>query len=243
MYWLKDNVAIDTSIDSSRYKVSNDNSLLILVVNKYDSGIFVCVAHSLADKRYSRPAKLTVLDGDGKYVWSDWSEWSFCSVPCGEGIMRRTRACQSVISSQNISDVFCPDGHSLEEEPCLLSLCTGNYNYKHLVLKISIFLLILKAIEAHWSEWQQWSMCTSECKQYRKRNCILPNGEITEDKECEKAERLQIRNCTTTKFCKSKFASVNSKINEIYEETTVKIPFRLSIEKTNGKCKLFPFYF
>ena len=74
MYWLKNDVAIDTSVDSSRYKVSNDNSLLILVVNKYDSGTYVCVAHSSVDKRYSRPAKLRVLDGDGKYVWSEWLE-------------------------------------------------------------------------------------------------------------------------------------------------------------------------
>ena len=85
-------------------------------------------------------------------------------------------------------------------------------------------------------------MCTSECKQYRKRNCILPNGEITDDKDCEKAERLQIRNCTTTKFCKSKFGSVmgNSKINDVYEETTLKVPFISPLEKSNGKYRSYP---
>ena len=61
VYWLKNDALIDTSIDSSRYKVSNDNSLLILVVNKYDTGNYVCVAHNLMEKRYSKPAKLTVL--------------------------------------------------------------------------------------------------------------------------------------------------------------------------------------
>ena len=58
-------------------------------------------------------------------MWSEWSLWSSCSMHCGEGVIRRSRACQNVITGQNVSDVFCPDGHSLEEEPCLVSLCSG----------------------------------------------------------------------------------------------------------------------
>ena len=195
----------------------------------------------MSDKLFFRKTflifiKCYSLDGDGKYVWSEWSPWSSCSVPCGEGIIRRTRACQNIITGQNMSDVYCFDGHSLEEEPCLTSLCTcidfNNFNFLNLNVMIANKI---KAIEAHWSEWQQWSMCTSECKQYRKRNCVLSNGEITEDKDCEKAERLQIRNCTSTKFCKSKFGNLHGlKTNDIFEDTTNKMPLISSAEKING---------
>ena len=107
---------------------------------------------------------------------------------------------------------------------------------------ISFFFLNF-LVEAHWSEWQPWSICTSECKQYRKRNCELTNGEITDDKDCEKAERLQIRNCTTTKFCKEKLSSMvnvqSFKSVDFFQETTAKVPQVSSFERINGIIRLF----
>lgn len=57
--------------------------------------------------------------------------------------------------------------------------------------------------KAEWSSWQPWSICTNECKQFRKRNCEL-NGIITDEKNCDKSDRVQIRDCTSTKACKDK---------------------------------------
>lgn len=61
VYWLKDNIEINTRSDSARIKLSNDNSLLILMSKITDSGDYVCVATNLVDKRISKPARLTIL--------------------------------------------------------------------------------------------------------------------------------------------------------------------------------------
>lgn len=61
VYWLKDNQEINTRSDSARIKLSNDNSLLILMTKMSDSGLYVCVATNLVDKRISKPARLTIL--------------------------------------------------------------------------------------------------------------------------------------------------------------------------------------
>lgn len=61
VYWLKDKRQINTNSDSSRFKLSNDFSLLILESRLQDSGNYVCVASNLADRRDSKPAKLTII--------------------------------------------------------------------------------------------------------------------------------------------------------------------------------------
>lgn len=72
-----------------------------------------------------------LIAADGKFVWSEWSEWSLCSVKCGEGIIKRTRTCQNVLTAQNVSDTLCSnDGNPVEEEPCLISLCSSKSFFK-----------------------------------------------------------------------------------------------------------------
>ena len=61
VYWLKDDKEIDTVSDSSRFKLSNDYSLLILASRKEDSGSYVCAAFNQIEKRMSKPAKLNIL--------------------------------------------------------------------------------------------------------------------------------------------------------------------------------------
>ena len=61
VYWLKDGNEIDTSRDSSRFQLSNDFSLLILLAKREDAGNYVCVAFNQIEKRFSKPAKLTLL--------------------------------------------------------------------------------------------------------------------------------------------------------------------------------------
>ena len=69
VYWLKDSREIDTSRDSSRFQLSNDFSLLILVSKKEDAGNYVCVAFNQIEKRFSKPARLTLL-GNIKHFWT-----------------------------------------------------------------------------------------------------------------------------------------------------------------------------
>ena len=61
VYWLKNNQEIDTNSDSSRYKLSNDYSLLILLAMSDDADYYICVATNQFEKRLSKPARLTLI--------------------------------------------------------------------------------------------------------------------------------------------------------------------------------------
>ena len=61
VYWLKDNAEIDTVSDASRFKLSNDYSLLIMASRSDDAGLYTCVAFNQIERRHSKPAKLTIL--------------------------------------------------------------------------------------------------------------------------------------------------------------------------------------
>jgi len=65
VFWLKNSREIVTNSDSSRYKLSNDFSLLILAANRDDSDTYVCVATNQYEQRFSKPAKLTILGMNG----------------------------------------------------------------------------------------------------------------------------------------------------------------------------------
>lgn len=150
VYWLKDNKEIDTQSDTSRFKLSNDFSLLIMAPKKSDSGNYICVATNSIDKRLSKPAKLTLLgtnsilaeshlftnvtifltqkDKSKKYTWSEWSVWSECSNDCGPGLIKRTRTCQTTNKMeqiQNVSISMCGNGPSFEDRPCQIIPCSS----------------------------------------------------------------------------------------------------------------------
>lgn len=130
VHWLKDGRAIDTSFDSSRYKLSNDFSLLILMAKAEDAGDYTCVANNEADRRQSKPAKLTLLSLDNKYFWSDWSQWSECPVQCGQGVVKRFRTCQTtnrMSQSQNVSISLCGMSQSVEDQLCQKPPCSGSF--------------------------------------------------------------------------------------------------------------------
>ena len=130
VYWLKDKREVDTVSDSSRYKLSNDYSLLIMASAKTDAGNYVCVATNTIEKRFSKPARLVILDVSSKYAWSEWSAWSACSTACGEGVMRRTRTCQTqdrLVRARNVSIVMCEGiGAAYEDQVCQLAICSDS---------------------------------------------------------------------------------------------------------------------
>jgi hypothetical protein len=173
VYWLKDNRQINTLLDSSRFKLSNDLSLLILDARLSDAANYACVAWNQVDKRVSKPARLTLLEKTRKYLWSEWSEWSACSNNCGTGIQRRTRTCQTK-NKHNVSNAMCTvegDALSYEDTPC----------------------------EAYTRadcapQWTNWSECNSECKSYRRRVCRV---------EPCKDEKVLVRKCTASQCSSS----------------------------------------
>ena len=88
---------------------------------------------------------------DGNYT--NWSQFSSCTVSCGLGIKTRNRTCTNPRPQHGGND--CP-GPYTQTEPCFLRHCPINGNY---------------------SEWTEFSSCTLSCgggKKNRRRTCTSP---------------------------------------------------------------------
>nr|XP_006824190.1 PREDICTED: uncharacterized protein LOC100375643 [Saccoglossus kowalevskii] len=133
---------------------------LAINVNCSDLNGFVCEVHQ--------------VDGD----WSDWGNWSDCSVTCGNdlGVQSRSRTCTN--PSPLLGGAEC-QGDSSETSGCGGS-CPDD------------------PVNGGWTDWTDWSDC-SRCypdigKQSRTRNCTNPEpseggtsctGEDFETKTCD----------------------------------------------------------
>nr|CAB3262201.1 uncharacterized protein LOC100178652 [Phallusia mammillata] len=80
-------------------------------------------------------------------VWLEWSDWSECSLTCGDGFQERSRECSG--------DFPCPvteDGLGADQNRvCNLGVCP------------------------YWSPWSQWSICGASCgdsERFRVRDCL-----------------------------------------------------------------------
>ena len=63
--------------------------------------------------------------------WSDFGEWSECSVTCGGGIKERTRACTNPPPAHG--GMHCV-GDNKEEEACNTQACKVEKGKQHLLL-------------------------------------------------------------------------------------------------------------
>lgn len=74
--------------------------------------------------------------------WGCWSEWTSCSVTCGEGTQTRSRSClKTPCSGQAIETRRC-----VNKEAC--------------------------EVNSGWSNWTEWSTCDDKYEQYRVRKCL-----------------------------------------------------------------------
>ena len=111
--------------------------------------------------------------------FSFWSDWSSCSVSCGEGMQSRTRFCNSPTPSYGGKECF---GNYVEERSCLAD--------------------IICPIHGQWGPWSQYSLCSETCgvgTRERVRACDQPvpmYGGIT----CEGSD-LEIELCDTQSPC------------------------------------------
>ena len=82
---------------------------------------------------------------------------------------------------EKVAISMCGSGKSFENKPCLGIECN----------------------EPVWSTWSQWSICSKDCKQYRRRYCPTEGQE--ELKESCQGSKFMSRNCN------------NSECNENYQ--------------------------
>jgi len=88
--------------------------------------------------------------------WTQWSDWAFCSVTCGNGVKKRTRACPAG---------NCP-GTNRETTTCMVSTC--------------------QVSNAQWGGWGLWSTPNDQKIRRRIRKCYgsgsCPGLEVESEK-------------------------------------------------------------
>jgi len=109
------------------------------------------------------------------FSWSDWGEWSECSVACGGvGSQSRVRSC---IPPTN-GGYECPSDTDSESQDCNNGPCPVN---------------------GGWGEWPEWESCSVSCgggEQSRFRSCDSPAPEYGGD-DCtiDGSESSEIQSC------------------------------------------------
>ncbi|XP_038064284.1 uncharacterized protein LOC119734796 isoform X2 [Patiria miniata] len=98
-------------------------------------------------------------DGD----WTPWTEWSVCTVTCGEGDTERYRQCSN--PRPEFGGLSC-EGDADEKKKCLLSECPAD--------------------TPTWESWGEWSQCTVTCAggtSTRTRGCLVSYGNGQEPRQ------------------------------------------------------------
>lgn len=106
--------------------------------------------------------------------WSDWGNWTRCSVTCGNGTQTRTRTCTNPPPQFNGKDCQgkLEDGRScMDREKC--------------------------PIDGGWGDWSNWSGCSLTCgigTRQRERKCDSPMPQFG-GKHCDENERIEEKHC------------------------------------------------
>lgn len=60
--WLRDSAEI--TIETTRYEILNNGTLMVHGADETDTGIFECMAKNPAGEAYSKPAKMIIMKPD-----------------------------------------------------------------------------------------------------------------------------------------------------------------------------------
>ncbi|XP_063245186.1 hemicentin-1-like [Bacillus rossius redtenbacheri] len=104
------------------------------------------------DAQQTQACFMSVCQVDGG--WSDWTEWTSCSVSCGRGTRRRYRKCDRPEPAYGGRPCLGSDG---QQEACARNPCP---------------------VHGGWSGWSAWSECSASCDEgsrYRTRACSSPS--------------------------------------------------------------------
>ena len=135
--------------------------------------------------------------------WTEWGQWSSCSVTCGEGTQTRKRRCTGegecpgeAIEARECKDRTCPAWDEWGEwSQCSASCGQGTRDRVRTCGPGARYTDTCPGDSSEvepcdggtcygWSQWQPWSQCSVTCglgRRSRERTC----GALTRDSDCE----------------------------------------------------------
>eukprot|EP00058_Branchiostoma_floridae_P013267 XP_002598755.1 hypothetical protein BRAFLDRAFT_74569 [Branchiostoma floridae] len=93
-----------------------------------------------------------LLPAEKRAVWSEWTDWTECSLTCGKGQKARFRECRL---DGRVSRSAC-EGESREVDNCMDIPCAN------LPIRYRLYCTA-NTVNGQWSTWGPWVPCGGEC--------------------------------------------------------------------------------
>ncbi|KAK6480953.1 hemicentin-1-like [Huso huso] len=126
--WQREGVPVGTG---SRLTVRPGGALQFSRVTAGDAGVYLCVAQNEAGTALGKTRLIVQVPGG----YSNWMEWSPCSVTCGQGVQERIRLCNNPVpangggpcegrdrDSRSCQTARCPDAVPLRAKASLIGM-------------------------------------------------------------------------------------------------------------------------
>ncbi|KAH8275436.1 hypothetical protein KR026_007242 [Drosophila bipectinata] len=170
--WHKNNAVI-TSDSEPGISVSG-GTLTFRQVALQHMANYSCSAENIAGRRISDSAVLIVYVNGG---WSSWSPWRECK--CAGKLSqgrKRSRTCNNPMPLNGGAQ--CPGPQIQKSADC--AACPEDTQ----IVSPDGFDISSSKRMARWSAWSEWSICSAECIQVRRRKCLTqsqtPAGDVEE---------------------------------------------------------------
>ncbi|XP_016940999.3 netrin receptor unc-5 [Drosophila suzukii] len=141
---------------------------------------YSCSAENIAGRRVSDSAVLIVYVNGGWSTWSPWRECKCAGKP-SQG-RKRSRTCNNPMPLNGGAQ--CPGPQIQKSADC--AACPEDTQ----IVSPDGFDISSSKRLARWSAWSDWSICSAECIQVRRRKCLTQGQTQTQLSEAEEAGDL-----------------------------------------------------
>ncbi|XP_036332771.1 netrin receptor unc-5 [Rhagoletis pomonella] len=173
--WFKNNAPVTNANEYGIVISDDDTTITFDVVSLQDMANYTCSAENVAGKRVSDSAVLIVYVNGG---WSSWSPWKECK--CSGKISlgrKRVRFCNNPIPLNGGS--LCSGAQIQKSADCIS--CPDDAQ----IVAAEGYDASSNKKLGKWTPWSEWSSCSSDCIQVRRRRCVFP---LAEDLSVESIE-------------------------------------------------------
>ncbi|XP_022228372.2 netrin receptor unc-5 [Drosophila obscura] len=166
--WYKSNAAITS--DSEPGLAVAGGTLTFRPVALQHMANYSCSAENIAGKRVSDSAVLIVYVNGGWSTWSPWRECKCAGKP-SQG-RKRSRTCTNPMPLNGGAQ--CPGPQIQKSADC--AACPEDTQ----IVSTDGFDISSSKRMARWSAWSDWSICSAECIQVRRRKCLTQTSDADE---------------------------------------------------------------